>query len=159
MASLISGILRVYGTPAKPRLPITKDILLGTRSRLDILDACLVLGNLSICLVSFLDCFVKHTSHQVLTPDVILERNSPDLISRAPNLDTQFCWDGAKPFEWGSTIHVFFIRKILIRKWVIKTQNLKKMLRKSLASNTWAAIFKNTDFSSSSLKVTNLREL
>ena len=30
------------------------------------------------------------------------------------------------------------------------------MLRKSQASNSWAAIFKNADFCSSSLKVTKL---
>ena len=35
-------------------------------------------------------------------------------------------------------------------------QNLKKMLRKSPASNALAAIFKYTDFSQGSLKVTKL---
>ena len=35
-------------------------------------------------------------------------------------------------------------------------QNLKNMLRKSPASITWAAIFKNADFSWNSLKVTKL---
>ena len=37
-----------------------------------------------------------------------------------------------------------------------KPKNLKKMLRKSPTSNTWAAILKNADFSLSSLKVTKL---
>ena len=36
---------------------------------------------------------------------------------------------------------IFFIRKVFIRKWASKTQNLKKILRKSLASNAWVAIF------------------
>ena len=37
-----------------------------------------------------------------------------------------------------------------------KSKNLMKMLRKSSAWNAWAAIFKNADFSYSSLKVTKL---
>ena len=36
-----------------------------------------------------------------------------------------------------------------------KPQNLKKILRKSQVSNAWATIFKNNDFSESSLKVKN----
>ena len=35
-------------------------------------------------------------------------------------------------------------------------KNLTKMLRKSQASDAWAAIFKNTDFSWNSLKITKL---
>ena len=41
----------------------------------------------------------------------------------------------------------FFIRKFYKRKWASKALNLKKMLRKSPASNPWAEIFKNADFS------------
>ena len=37
-----------------------------------------------------------------------------------------------------------------------KPQNLKKMLRKFPASNGWVAVFKKSDFSESSLKVTKL---
>ena len=37
-----------------------------------------------------------------------------------------------------NNIRFFYIRKVFRRKWVSKTQNLKKMLRKSLASNDWA---------------------
>ena len=44
-------------------------------------------------------------------------------------------------------IHMFFILNFFIRKWASKPKNLKKMLRKSPASNALAAIFKNADFS------------
>ena len=40
----------------------------------------------------------------------------------------------------------------------LKNLNAKRMLRKYPASNTWAAIFKNADFSKSSLKVTKLSQ-
>ena len=39
---------------------------------------------------------------------------------------------------------------------LMKPQNVKKILRKSPASNAWAAIFKNNDFSLSSLEITKL---
>ena len=41
----------------------------------------------------------------------------------------------------------FLYMKIILRKWALKNQNFKKMLRKSLASNAWAAIYKNANFS------------
>ena len=37
--------------------------------------------------------------------------------------------------------------KFISKKMILNAQNLKKMLRKSPASNAWAVIFKNTDFS------------
>ena len=40
-----------------------------------------------------------------------------------------------------------------------QTRNLKKILRKSPASNTCAGIFKNADFSQSSLKITKFSKL
>ena len=58
------------------------------------------------------------------------------------------------------TIHVFFIRKSFIRQPTNlknpKAVKKQKMLRKFPASNTLAAILKNTDFYYSSLKVTKL---
>ena len=57
-----------------------------------------------------------------------------------------------KPFSFTR----FFIRKIFIRKWTSKTQKLFKMLKKSPGSNACAAIFRNVDFSWSSLKVSKL---
>ena len=42
----------------------------------------------------------------------------------------------------------FFYKKNLYKKMGLKTSsNLEKMLRKSPASNAWAAFFKNADFS------------
>ena len=54
-------------------------------------------------------------------------------------------------------IYVFFCKENFYKKMSLKNpKNFKKMLRKSPASNVWAAIFKNADFSWSSLKVTKL---
>ena len=39
------------------------------------------------------------------------------------------------------SIHVFFIRKCFVRKWASNTVKLKKVLRKSPASNAWAIQF------------------
>ena len=51
----------------------------------------------------------------------------------------------------------FFYKKHFYEKMSLKNlKNLRKMLRKSPASDVWATIFKNTDFSKSSLKVTKL---
>ena len=52
-------------------------------------------------------------------------------------------------------LYTFFISKNFIRKWTQKLKKLKRMLRKSPASSVCAVIFKNADFSQSSLKVTN----
>ena len=57
----------------------------------------------------------------------------------------------------GSKNTRFFKEKHFYKKKTLKNpQNLKKMFRKSPASNTWAVIFKNADFSYSPLKVTKL---
>ena len=45
------------------------------------------------------------------------------------------------------SIHDFLIRKSFASKKPQKLKNLKKMLRKSPASDAWAEIFKNADFS------------
>ena len=60
-------------------------------------------------------------------------------------------------FSLTISIHVsFFIRKTFITKLTSKTQNLKKILRKSPGSIALAAILKNANFPQSSLKVTKL---
>ena len=51
---------------------------------------------------------------------------------------------------------IFLKEKFLSENEPQKTQNLQKMLRKSPASYASAGIFKNADFSWSSLKVTKL---
>ena len=57
------------------------------------------------------------------------------------------------PFD----VYTFFsYENVLYENEIQKPQNFKKMLRKSLAWNAWAATFKNADFSKSSLKVTKL---
>ena len=63
-------------------------------------------------------------------------------------------WLNGKSFSHlyrGSNITVqtsmFFLRKSFKESEPQKPKNLKKMLRKSPASNAWAAIFKNADFS------------
>ena len=44
--------------------------------------------------------------------------------------------------------YTFFLwEKVLLENEPQKSQNLKKMVRKSPASNVWAAIFKYTEFS------------
>ena len=43
-------------------------------------------------------------------------------------------------------ISVFLSENVLKENEPQKTQNLKKILRKSPALNAWAAIFKNVDF-------------
>ena len=52
--------------------------------------------------------------------------------------------------------YTFFYESFFLRKRASKTQNLKKMLRKSPASNISAAIFKNVDFFWSYFLVTKL---
>ena len=53
--------------------------------------------------------------------------------------------------------YIFFNKKSCDKIMSLKTpQNLKKMLKKFPVSNAWAAVFKNTDFSKSSFKVTKL---
>ena len=48
----------------------------------------------------------------------------------------------------GKQLQVLLYKKIFYKKMsLIKPQNLNKMFRKSPASNAWAAIFKNADFS------------
>ena len=51
--------------------------------------------------------------------------------------------DGVIVTEHHLAIHVFFLQENETQK----PKNFKKMLRKSPASNVWAAIFKNTYFS------------
>ena len=52
---------------------------------------------------------------------------------------------------------IFLYKKHFYKKLSLKNpHNLKKMLRKSPVSNDWDALFKNADFSWSSLKVTKL---
>ena len=43
-------------------------------------------------------------------------------------------------------MHVFLLEKFLLENEPQKPRNLKKMLRKSPASDTWAAIFENAIF-------------
>ena len=50
----------------------------------------------------------------------------------------------------------FLKEKFIYKNEPQKPQNLKKMLRTFPASNAWTAVFKNADFSKSSLKVTKL---
>ena len=59
---------------------------------------------------------------------------------------------------WEIPEYMFFFlsEKFLQENEPQKSQNLKKMLRKSPASNALAAIFKNANFSQGSLKVTKL---
>ena len=52
ISSVITGIRRVYNTPVKSRLHITKDIVLGIRSPLNLLNSRYV-SFWAICLVSF----------------------------------------------------------------------------------------------------------
>ena len=43
-------------------------------------------------------------------------------------------------------LNVYFKKKFFIRKRASKTQNLKEMFRKSVASNSRAAVFKKADW-------------
>ena len=57
----------------------------------------------------------------------------------------------SKHREFTSDLHVLLYEKFLSENEPQKPLKLKKMLRKSPASNVWAAIFENADFSWSSL--------
>ena len=51
-------------------------------------------------------------------------------------------------------LQFFLWEKFLYQNEPQKPKKIKKILRKSRAIDAWAAIFKNADFSESSLKVT-----
>ena len=62
-----------------------------------------------------------------------------------------------KTMRTSTLVHVFLYKKNFYTTMSLKNpKNLRKMLRKSPAWNAWAAIFKNPDFSYSSLEVTKL---
>lgn len=58
LSTVLNGIKRVLGTPPKPRLPITVDLLLGIKSRLN-LNSSRHASFWAICLVSFFGLFRK----------------------------------------------------------------------------------------------------
>ena len=92
------------------------------------------------------------------------EKEKKCFISNKNLVDSNYHWKNW--IDWMSTkleekvatsknLYTFFISKNFIRKWTQKLKNLKRMLRKSPASSVCAVIFKNADFSQSSLKVRN----
>ena len=57
----------------------------------------------------------------------------------------KYCCSARLPFKyWCSTRTTrFFIRKFFIRKWALKTLKSSENVKKSPASDAWAAILKN----------------
>ena len=101
---------------------------------------------------------VKELSRQSLSDLFWIANGAIKMKEQDETIIYRICWNPACTFFIVRKIftNTLLHEKIFIRKWAPKTQNLKKMLRESPTSNVWCTIFKNTDFSWSSLKLAKL---
>ena len=99
ITSVLKGIRRVYGVPPRPRLPMTTDILLKIRSRLNL--SCSKQASFwAVCLVSFFGLFRKSHLLPVLSPQF----NAAQQFTRADFTSTPYGYSVL--VRWSKTIQM-----------------------------------------------------
>ena len=79
VSSLLTGMRRVFGVPVQSRLPITVQLLMRIRTRLN-LNSSRHASFWAICLTAFLGYLGNVICYRCLDLNLILCNNSPDLI-------------------------------------------------------------------------------